>query len=273
MKPEEIPIVVITLDRRPDRWAATMQKAEAANINPNRIVRLSAVDASTLDTIHHPSVSLLTAHNILKKTRRAHYEIDTPGAVGCSLSHFKAWKYLEEAQKDAIIVLEDDCNIPTDFNQRLATLIGDLPSAGSWDLITFYNTPFAGGSKGCKTEETMQTPWLKCLSQMGTHAYMVSRRGAQRLLERAYPIEIHVDAYMAFMARLEYIKMLWHPAMQVTQNFDNSDINHGSQGILSVPTDMENKGLVVLDPNAIIGIVALVAMAGSILSLTLMRNK
>jgi GR25 family glycosyltransferase involved in LPS biosynthesis len=267
MKPEDIPIVVISLDRRPDRWANFMKKAAAANIDPERFVRLSAVDASTFDTVHHPAVSVLTAHNIKNNVRRAHYEIDRAGAVGASLSHFKAWNYLQQSptQSNALIVLEDDGNIPTDFDERLEALLADLPSAGAWDVISFYNTPYAGGVQGCKP--TTQAPWSNCQSLMGAHAYMVSRQGAQRLLEKAYPIELHVDAYLAFMSRLNYIQMLWHPAMQVTQNFDESDIHHGEPGILNVPTNIEKHGLVVLDPTSVIGIVLMAAVAGGILSL------
>lgn len=273
MKPEDIPIVVISLDRRPDRWARFMEKAAAANIAPERIVRLSGVDASTFDTVHHPAVSVLTAHNIKNGVRRAHYEIDRAGAVGASLSHFKAWNYMQQSptQSNALIVLEDDGNIPTDFDERLVALLADLPS--SWDVISFYNTPYAGGQQGCNPSETTRKPWSNCQSLMGAHAYMVSRQGAQKLLEKAYPIELHVDAYLAFMSRLGFIQMIWHPAMQVTQNFDESDIHHGEPGILNVPTNIEQHGLVVLDPTSVIGIVLMAAVAGGILSLVLIRSK
>lgn len=273
MRPEEIPIVVISLDRRPDRWAQFLERAAAADIDQDRVVRLSAVDASTLDMIHHPSVSILTAHNIKKGVRRAHYEIDRPGAVGASLSHFNAWKHLETSRSEAVIVFEDDTYIPTDFNDRLATLVNDLPLAGDWDVVTFYNTPFTGGVHGCPPSSSAKGPWSSCASLMGAFAYMVSRRGVRRLLERAYPIELHVDAYMAFMARLDYIQMVWHPVMQILPNFDDSDINHGGSDILNIPTDLSKSGLVLLDNQAILGIVAIVAIAGSILSLALLRTK
>jgi GR25 family glycosyltransferase involved in LPS biosynthesis len=271
IRSEDIPILVISLDRRPDRWTQFMERATAANIKLERIVRISAVDASTFDAVTHPSVSLLTAHNIKNKVRRAHYEIDRPGAVGASLSHFKSWNYLMSASSPAAIVFEDDTYIPIDFNERLATLVGDLPS--SWDLITFYNTPFAGGTHGCSTSAEVNAPWSACSSLMGAFAYMVSKRGASRLLERAYPVELHVDAYMAFMARLGYVQMLWHPAMQIQPDYADSDINHGGSGILNVPTNMEKHGLVLLDPTSVIGIVLMAAVAGGILSLVLVRSK
>jgi len=272
MKAEEIPILVISLDRRPDRWAQFMERATAANIRPERITRLSAVDASAFDAIQHPSVGILTAHNIKNKVRRAHYEIDRPGAVGASLSHFKAWEYAKNSSRsEATIVFEDDTYIPVDFNERLETLVSELPA--SWDVVTFYNTPFAGGINGCSISASVPTPWSACTSLMGAFAYMVSRRGAQRLLSRAYPIEIHVDAYIAFMARLGYIEMIWNPVMQIQPDFSDSDINHGGADILNVPTNMEKNGVVALEYMEIAGILAMAAIAGGIVSLALFRHK
>jgi GR25 family glycosyltransferase involved in LPS biosynthesis len=272
MKAEDIPILVISLDRRPDRWAQFMERAKKANIRPDRIVRLSAVDASTFDATQHPSVGILTAHNIKNKVRRAHYEIDRPGAVGASLSHFKAWEYTKNlSRSEATIVFEDDTFIPVDFNERLETLVSELPT--EWDVVTFYNTPFAGGIHGCSASESESSPWQTCTSLMGAFAYMVSRRGAQRLLARAYPIEIHVDAYLAFMARLGYIDMIWNPVMQIQPDFADSDIQHGGSEILNVPTNMEKNGVVALEYSEILGLLIMTAVAGGLVSLAVFRHK
>jgi hypothetical protein len=96
---------------------------------------------------------------------------------------------------------------------------------------------------------------------------MVSRRGAQKLLARAYPIEMHIDAYMAFMARMGHIKMIWNPALQIEQILEDSDINHGDMGILNVPTNMEKHGIVALDLTSIVGMMTMAAIVGGLVSL------
>ena len=260
-----IPMVCISLDRRPDRWAEFSKRAKTADV---RVLRLPAVDAKEFDAVKHSAVSLLTAHNIKFKVRRAHYEIDTAGAVGASLSHFKAWNYLINSASSSLIVFEDDAMIPADFKERLEKVVAELPQ--EWDMITFYNTEFLT-SRGCKPDPTT-APLESCNGLMGAHAYMISRRGAQRLLARAYPIELHVDAYIAFMARMGHIKMLWNPAMQVEQPFDNSDIAHGNTRILNIPTDMDKFWITALDAPSVLGLVAIVAVAGGIISLAMVRT-
>jgi hypothetical protein len=108
---------------------------------------------------------------------------------------------------------------------------------------------------------------------MGAHAYMVSRRGAERLLARAYPIEMHVDAYLAFMARMDHIRMLWNPALQIEQDYADSDINHSNNGILSVPTNMEQHGIVAIDITSVIGLATMAAVVGGLVALAYVVRK
>jgi len=255
-------MVCISLDRRPDRWTKFKAGADAAGVH---VQRLSAVDAKEFDAVNHSAISLLTAHNIKFGVRRAHYEIDTGGAVGATLSHIKSWNYLINGTAPALVVFEDDAILPPDFKKRLDQVVAELPA--EWDIITFYNTQFGNGS-GCEPDPKV-APLQSCTGQMGAHAYMISRRGAQRMLARAYPIEIHVDAYMAFMARMGHIQMLWNPAMQVEQPFDDSDIAHGNTRILNIPTDMDKSGVTALDTQSVFGLIVMAAVAGGIITLAL----
>ena len=263
MKLDDVPIVCISLNRRPDRWATIQEGAAAAGL---KVQRLEAVDAKEFVAHKHPDITLGVAHNILFAKRRAHYEIDTAGAVGASLSHFKAWKQLTATSAPALIVFEDDLHIPADLKGRLETVLAGAPV--DWDMIQLQQTEFSDGSKGCKpVEDSAEAPWTTCTSLMGAHAYIVSQRGAARLLERAYPIEMHVDAYMAYMSRMGHIRMMWHPLINLNIQYQGSDIDHGEQAILSVPTDMEKAGVVALKLHSVAGMMAMAAVAGGIMAL------
>jgi hypothetical protein len=229
-----------------------------------RVEKISAVDASTFVAYKHPNVSLGTAHNIRFKTRRSVYEIDSPGAVGCSLSHFKIWKMLLSTSAPAMIVFEDDVEIPRDFKERYAKIMEQTPQ--NWDIIQLQQTRYSNGKKGCAPMRE-EEPWELCTSLMGTFAYIVSREGAKKLLERAYPIELHVDAYMAYMSRMGYCKMIWHPLLDMNHNDGGkSNIDHGSCSLCDVPSNLEKEGIVVLSYNSVIGIMTMAAIVGAILT-------
>ena len=269
MKVEDCLSVCISLDRRPDRWAEFKATADAAGFP---VSRMSAVDAKafTMPVHEHPDISLLTAHNLLRSVRRSHYEIDAPGAVGASLSHFKAWRLLTDSSKPALFVFEDDAELPADFKERVTAVMAELPV--DWDLVQFQNTKFNHGLAGCSPDPALDT-WQLCTSLMGAYAYMVSPAGARKLLALAYPIELHVDAYMAFMCRMGHIKMIWHPLIDIPNPDKDSDIAHGAQGILNVPTDMEKHGVVALDTTEVLGIMAMAAVAGGLLALAYAGRK
>jgi glycosyl transferase family 25 len=276
MRVEDVPMVCISLDRRPDRWATFKATADAAGLP---VKRLSAVDARDFgDRIYEmPGLSLLTAHNIRERTRRSHYEIDAPGAVGCSLSHFKAWRQLLNSSAPAMIVFEDDTKIPRGLRGQLEQVFVALPSAAdgsnSWDVVQFQLTTWANGVTGCRPRDGLEAPWQHCTGLMGTYAYMISRRGAERLLARAYPIEMHVDAYMAYMSSMGHIDMIWHPLIDIPGPEADSDIEHGNRGVLNVPTDMDKHGIVALELTSVLGLVVMAGITGGLLALAYGRRK
>jgi hypothetical protein len=60
--------------------------------------------------------------------------------------------------------------------------------------------------------------------------------------------------------------------MQVEQNYDSSDIAHGSSRILNVPTDMDKSWVSALDAPSLMGLVVVAAVAGGIISLALGKS-
>lgn len=266
MKLDEVPIVCISLNRRPDRWAKITAGAAASGLN---VQRLEAIDAAVFAKEAHTrtDITLGTAHNILFRKRRSHYEIDSAGAIGASLSHFKAWQQLQESDAPALIVFEDDLLIPADLKGRLEAVLAAATAdlGDDWDMIQLQQTQFTTGAVGCAPIPEL-SPWSNCTSLMGAHAYIVSQRGAARLLAKAYPIELHVDAYMAYMSRMGLIRMLWHPLIDLNLNYQGSDIGHGFPPIMNVPTDMIKAGVVAMTVKEALAMMTLAAIAGGILA-------
>jgi GR25 family glycosyltransferase involved in LPS biosynthesis len=203
----------------------------------------------------------------LFKTRRSHYEIDRAGAVGASLSHIEAWRRLQASHAPAYIIFEDDTEIPADFRVRMEQLLKELPE--EWDMVHLQKRSFANKAD-CKP--IPGSKFEHCTSLMGAWAYLVSRQGAEKLLKRCFPIEMHIDAYMAYMSRMEHIKMIWHPAVDLGIKYQGSDIDHGTQPILHVPTDMKKAGVVALTINSTVALMTLAAIAGGILAVSFFRK-
>jgi len=257
------------LDRRPDRWSAFQQRASAGGL---RVTRLSAVDAKTFDVVNHPDVSIATAHNLMYGIRRSPYEISSNGAIGASLSHFNAWQQLVDSVAPAAVIFEDDSPIPSDMHTRIADIVTGLDAVGEWDIVLFFRTSFGNGVYGC-APTTSLAGFHTCDSLSGAHAYMISRTGAQKLLTRARPIELHVDAYMAYMARLGKIRMLWHPSLDVGGNWEDSDINHKGGRILELPTNMERAGIYAMNTQSMLTIIVMAAIVGGLVGVAVFGKK
>ena len=61
--------------------------------------------------------------------------------------------------------------------------------------------------------------------------------------------------------------MLWHPSINIPQPESDSDIAHGAQGILQMPTQMELDGYVGMETKTLFGLLAMAAISGAMLSL------
>jgi len=126
----------------------------------------------------------------------------TPGMIGCFLSHVKCWKECV-AQSEPLIVFEDDVVVSPDFCDKLNAAMEHLPD--DWDVlllgavgavspkyyhINFMHALLAGGLRWPRWHaEDVHEP----MRPFGTHAYLVSARGAAKLLQKCPKVNYHVD--------------------------------------------------------------------------------
>ena len=124
IKTQTLPLFCINLDRRKDRWTRWTSQPFYTEYK-ERILRVSAVDGATLDTLSDPRISLETRARIsIKGARRRHGEINSAGAVGCTLSHRIVWeRFLAEFPEEPYaLVLEDDVEVPADLQTKVQVL-------------------------------------------------------------------------------------------------------------------------------------------------------
>lgn len=176
------PPVVLTLGRRPDRWAATSaQLAQRGITNP---IKAPAVDGQVLNAEVFASV--------MKRPRDiesdpSHYLQMTRPAVGCFLSHLAIWKQFQASDEPYVLVLEDDAILSPSYTpDQGRAVMANIPEDADMVLL------------GCTIMDGLAEPspdpmFNRIYYYNGTYGYLLTRRGCANLLPHLLPIETHID--------------------------------------------------------------------------------
>lgn len=181
---------VINLDRDVERLAR--MDAQCARLGiPYRRVR--AVDGGDVDGTEE--ITPLCA------------AVCTPGMIGCALSHIGVWKRVVAAGHACALVMEDDARLVPTFVKGANRAMRDVPD--DWDVLLLgcfllcnksrrYPWPhrlmrwFAPGRRDLRTWGSVYVPEFFG----GTHCYLVSQRGARKLLALVPRAAYHIDMCM-----------------------------------------------------------------------------
>jgi GR25 family glycosyltransferase involved in LPS biosynthesis len=185
---------------RADRWKAFMDQDPATRALP--IHRINAVNGKALNYLRDTRIGPYTRLNIMRNDRRSHREVATLGAVGCSISHATIWRRLVASGAPYAIVMEDDARFTMAQLQAINLAAKTIPSTAQIWLLGLY--------KPNMQREPLAGPWSRVHSFTASHAYVITRAAAKKLLEQVYPIDMHIDHYMSTMSVLYDIPMLIH---------------------------------------------------------------
>lgn len=195
-----LPILVINLPRRTDRRETFLRR----NAGKGPFEFLEAIEGSQLDRPSLVAEGLLAedAHDI------------TAGALGCALSHRRAWQRCIEDYRP-VIVCEDDAVLASDFPRMAAEAVASAPEC---ELILFgynFDEPLAVlladglmGMVRVADQITADPLWLDRYGAVagvapvrttvvrptlawGLLSYVVKPLGAARLLSRCFPLRNH----------------------------------------------------------------------------------
>jgi glycosyl transferase family 25 len=136
-------------------------------------------------------------------------------AIGCALSHMKAWRMFLQSDSEYALVLEDDVVMDVDFVEKLRNVVDHVPS----DFDIFYLGCFGSASKSIFF--TLNMGWLGLKNDpvhvndkvrvppvaLALHAYIVSKKGAQTLLDNLDgKIYYHLDFCIQALSKQHVIK-------------------------------------------------------------------
>ena len=213
------PTYVINLDRRPERWNKFSKQSTLKEFK--QLKRFSAVDGSKLDVMNDDRVSMHTKHNIRNKYRRSDYEINTVGAIGATLSHVTLWQTFLQGKDEYLVVFEDDTLLDKKEMDLIDSLIPTLPE--SWDLWLL-------GRHNWQFKETPLNPrdskgWKSVQQFTGAHGYVLSRRGAEILVQNPFPIETHVEYYISACSELKGLRIVKHGSLRLLYSDEKTSMS------------------------------------------------
>lgn len=122
------------------------------------------------------------------------------GVIGCALAHIRLWKEFLTTQEERLIVFEDDVILVKDFKDKLEVGMRHLPAdydicyLGYFGDSPYYDVVFSLFSNPKRNEATpIKIPSIA----LATHAYMVSRKGAEKLVSLLEnKVNDHLDIFI-----------------------------------------------------------------------------
>ena len=254
-----IHIYCINLKHRVDRWNRFSSQPELSILKDSyEVERFEAINGSAINVQKDERISLRTKRNIKEHIRRDHEELDSAGGVGCYLSHTTIWKKFLERSEPYAMILEDDVVLEPGFTAKFqramkdTTLLSDEPDVWFFQPPSDWYYDYKGIPYPPNVKKHIVGPWITnaCAAFTG---YLVSRRGAERLLEAAFPIDMHVDLYTCLNGELKRTVNVYHQNVTVgvyALQLVDSDIQVATDKaclICDVPTNYKKKGILIIN--------------------------
>ena len=183
-RPAPVPVYVINLDRRPDRWTTMSEQLDRLGIAATRI---PAVDARLLAEDHR---ELQTTSLLPWRSRSL-----TFGEAACICSHRKALRAFLDSDAPAALILEDDVQLTLDTPALLESvdwwpLIADVIRLEAESLNYIARIGLWPASA--------ETPSGRRLHRferwhLGSAAYLVNRNGAKLVMDGLSTTNLPVD--------------------------------------------------------------------------------
>lgn len=149
----------------------------------------------------------------------------TNGAIGCALSHLKAYEEFLSSHEKAAFIIEDDAVLPKNINELLAELEGSIQTD---EIVLLYYTSFKPAKlTSYRSEELKNGGGLYYPMDIGqpitATAYVIGRGAALKLSETIKPIEVTADCWHHFYSRGAIQSLRVHyPSLVTTKNFKSS---------------------------------------------------
>lgn len=170
-----IPVYVINLDRRPDRWAAMCEQLDRLGIEAERVPAVDAEMLANQEEWECGNGRPTTIH----RTRQADI-----GALACAWSHRKAMRAFLDTPAPAALILEDDAELAADTGTLLESTDWWPRNMLALRLETIYPAGRKWQSAVPLWSAVARTPTGRTVHRFergsgGSAAYLLTRKGAE----------------------------------------------------------------------------------------------
>jgi len=114
------------------------------------------------------------------------------GEIGCYLSHIKSWDAFLKSNYKYALILEDDAVFIDDFKNKFTELLDEIDFP--FDIIYLNdNCEHHFGDKCLYGTRKTKNLFKPGTVGYGLYGYLLSREGANKLMDIALPIEVPID--------------------------------------------------------------------------------
>jgi len=179
----ELPVIVINLCHRPDRWQALSRRMHAAGLT--KLTRAAAIDGTRLPGSEIAALLQLPACAI-DQAPRSHLALTRP-AIGCFLSHLAIWRWVLDCNVPRVLVFEDDA-VPA-AHYRPSHLLSAVAAIPRETGLVFLGRIIMGGL----ADRSEGSHLARIYYFNGTFAYMITPAACHGLLPHLLPLQSHID--------------------------------------------------------------------------------
>lgn len=220
VRPLDVPIVVINLNRNTDRLKTFMNFISDSDFKEQNILRLPAIDGKKVDIDRVVAKDAMGAlvHTIMTESRTGHEQL-TVGAVGCYLSHMAAWETLLASGKPYGLVFEDDAEVGKHALRRALSSLEQLPD--DWDVLLL------GTACLSRCPRVRGKPFKTVTHFVRFHAYAISRKACAFLTSKEagmLPMSMQVDWKISELASKNKLKVFSTDKFLVDSGYQGTEI-------------------------------------------------
>ncbi len=179
----ELPVAVINLAHRTDRWQAVSSRMAAVGLD--KLIKVPAVEGARLSL---EAISPLLGQPIerIEQAPRSHFTLTRP-AVGCFLSHLAIWKWMIANAVPRMLIFEDDATPAPSFDKaRFRAGLEGLPQDAQ---MVFLGRIIMNGM----ADKTEGADLAQLYFFNGTFAYLITPAACRTLMPSLLPLDGHID--------------------------------------------------------------------------------